>query len=179
MSEDDFSDDAPERTAKDPDSDGFELVGHAVTIGRPRSELYAFWRDFGNLPRFMENVEAVRHTGADTTIWTIKAPGRSVDIETRIVAHQTDEIISWASVDGSDVETKGSVSFRDAGARGTIVEADIAYKPPGGELGKWIAKLFQREPNLQGRQELKRFKMLMETGEIAIAKTEDFDEETA
>ncbi|RYE09774.1 MAG: SRPBCC family protein [Hyphomicrobiales bacterium] len=179
MHEQHFGDDAPERTAKHPDSDGFELVGHAVTIDRPRSELYAFWRTFENLPRFMENVEAVRDTGRDTAIWTIKAPGGSVEIETHIVADQQDERIGWASVEGSDVETSGSVSFRDAGPRGTIVEAEIAYKPPGGDLGKWIAKLFQREPNLQGRQELKRFKMLMETGEIAIAKPDAADKETA
>ena len=171
-------DDAPGRTAKDNDFGDYEVVGHAVTINRPRAELYAFWRDFQNLPTFMENIDAVRVTSDDSSIWTIKAPaGQTVEIETRIVTDRPDELIAWRSTDGSDIDTEGRVAFRDAGERGTIVEAIVAYKPPGGDIGKSIAKLFQREPNIQGRQELKRFKMLMETGEIAIAKPRDHDKE--
>jgi uncharacterized membrane protein len=145
-------------------------VGHAVTIGRPRHELYAFWHDFQNLSRFMENIERVQPTGRDTYSWTIKAPaGQTVDVETRIVTDRPDELIAWRSVEGSEIDTEGRVSFTDARERGTIVEAIVAYKPPGGTAGKLIAKLYQREPNIQGRQELKRLKMLMETGEIAQA----------
>jgi uncharacterized membrane protein len=74
-------------------------------------------------------------------------------------------------VEGSQIDTEGKVLFRDApGDRGTEVEAIVAYKPPAGELGRWIAKLFQREPAVQGRRELKRLKMLLETGEIATAQ---------
>ena len=128
----------------------------------------------------MENVEKVQPTGPDRAVWTIKAPaGQTVDIETRVVEDRPDELIAWRSVEGSDIDTEGRVRFRDAGARGTIVEAIIAYKPPAGALGQMIAKLFQREPNIQGRQELKRFKMLMETGEIAVAKAQDEQEEAA
>jgi uncharacterized membrane protein len=164
-------DDAPGRTAKHGDFGGYEVVGHAVTINKPRHELYAFWRDFQNLSGFMENVEKVQPTGPDRAVWTIKAPaGQTVKVETEVVQDRPDELVAWRSVEGSDIDTEGRVTFRDAGARGTIVEAIIAYKPPGGTLGKLVAKLFQREPNIQGRQELKRFKMLMETGEIAIAK---------
>lgn len=163
-------DDAPGRTAKDNSFGGYEVVGHAVTINRPRAELYAFWRDFQNLSTFMENIEKVQPTGVDRSVWTIKAPaGQTVDVETEIVTDRPDELIAWRSVEGSDIDTEGRVSFRDGGARGTIVEAIIAYKPPGGAIGKTIAKLFQCEPNIQGRQELKRFKQLMETGELAIA----------
>jgi uncharacterized membrane protein len=173
-------DDAPGRTAKDKDFGDYAVVGHAVTINRPRHELYSFWHDFGNLARFMENVEMVQPTGAENAVWTIKAPaGRTVDVETRIVEDRPDELIAWRSVEGSDIETEGRVRFRDGGARGTIVEAIVAYKPPAGALGQMIAKLFQREPNIQARQELKRFKMLMETGEVAIAKPQDDQEEAA
>jgi uncharacterized membrane protein len=165
-------DDAPGRTSKDRNFGGFAVVGHAVTINRPRHELYAFWRDFQNLPTFMENIDKVQPTGPDSAVWTIKAPaGQTVEVETRVVTDQPDELIAWRSVEGSEIETEGRVKFREAGARGTIVEAIIAYKPPAGPVGAWIAKLFGREPNIQGRQELKRFKMLMETGEIAIAKS--------
>jgi len=174
------TDDASGRTAKDKDFGGYAVVGHAVTINRARHELYRFWHDFQNLATFMENIEKVQPTGADTAVWTIKAPaGQTVDVETRIVEDRPDELIAWRSVEGSDIDTEGRVRFRDAGARGTIVEAIIAYKPPGGALGQIIAKLFQREPNIQGRQELKRFKMLMETGEIAVAKPQNDEQEAA
>jgi uncharacterized membrane protein len=142
-----------------------------VLIGRPRHELYAFWRDVTNLPTFMENVQAVRSLGDNSWEWTIAAPGGcSVDLRTEVVEERQDEAISWRALPGSEVEADGRVDFRDApGGRGTIVEATVAYRPPGGELGRWIAKLFQREPNIQGRRELRRFKMLMETGEIATS----------
>jgi uncharacterized membrane protein len=170
-------DDAPGRTVKRGEFGGYEVVGHAVTINKPRHELYTFWRDFQNLPGFMENIEKVQPTDADRAVWTIKAPaGQTVNVETEIVQDRPDQLIAWRSVEGSDINTEGRVAFRDAGARGTIVEAIVAYKPPAGALGKIVAKLFQREPNIQGRQELKRFKMLMETGEIAIAKPKDEDE---
>ena len=171
-------DDAPGRTAKKNRFGEYEVVGHVVTIDRPRAELYAFWRDFSNLSTFMENIDRVQPTGQNRFVWTIKAPaGQTVDVETEIVTDRPDELIAWRSVEGSDIDTEGRVAFRDAGQRGTTVEAIVAYKPPGGELGQIIAKLFQREPNIQGRQELKRFKMLMEAGEIATAERKDQDGE--
>jgi uncharacterized membrane protein len=120
----------------------------------------------------MDNVENIRMTGEKRAVWTIKAPaGRTVEIETEITEETPDEAIAWQSVEGSQLETRGRVTFKDApGGRGTIVDADIGYKPPGGELGRALAKLFFREPNIQARQELKRFKMLMEAGEIATAR---------
>jgi uncharacterized membrane protein len=171
-------DDAPGRTARRGSFGRYEVVGHAVTINKPRHELYTFWRDFRNLASVMENIERVQPTGKSRSVWTIKAPaGRTVDVETEIIEERADELIAWRSVEGSDIDTEGRVKFRDAGARGTIVEAIIAYRPPGGAAGKWIAKLSQREPNVQGRQELKRLKMLMETGEVAIARAKDLNAE--
>jgi uncharacterized membrane protein len=77
-------------------------------------------------------------------------------------------LIAWRSVEGSDIDTEGRVQFRDApGDRGTEVELVIAYQPPFGRAGQAIAKLLQREPAIQARRDLRRFKMLMETGEIA------------
>lgn len=150
---------------------GRSIVGRTVTINKPRAELYAFWRDFRNLPRFMENIESVRQSGDGRTIWSIAAPaGRTVEIETEIVAERENELIAWRSLPGSHVATEGQVRFSDAPAgRGTRVEAVISYRPPAGDLGRLIAKLFQREPEIQGRRELKRLKMLMETGEVATS----------
>ncbi|KGB81555.1 MAG: cyclase [Confluentimicrobium sp.] len=164
------ADDAPGRTSRLPRYGDYAVVGKTVTINSPRHELYAFWREFKNLPRFMENVEAVEASG-DTLVWTIRGPaGTSYTLRTRIISDRKDEQIAWRSIDGSDIDTEGKVMFRDApGGRGTEVEAIIAYVPPGGAAGRAIARLFRREPAVQGRHELKRFKMLMETGEVATA----------
>lgn len=164
-------DDAPGRTSRRRRFNDMAVVGSSVTINRPRSELYAFWRDFSNLPVFMENIHSVE-TLDDLTTWTIRAPaGSNVQVKTCIVADKPDAQIAWRSVEGSDIKTKGKVMFRDApGGRGTIVEAIVAYRPPAGEVGRLIAKLFQDEPRIQTRRDLKRFKMLMETGEISTAQ---------
>ena len=164
-------DDAPGRTAKDRSFGRYSVVGRTVTISKSRQEIYDFWRDFDNLPRFMENVHAVETRG-DLTRWTLRAPGgREVTLETEIVRDDPGHEIAWASTEASDITTRGKVMFRDApGERGTELEAIIAYEPPGGELGRLVAKLFQAEPAIQGRRELKRLKMLLEAGEIATPK---------
>jgi uncharacterized membrane protein len=174
-------DDAPGFTARR----GFgkyEVVGRTVTIRRPRAELYAFWRDFQNLAQVMENVETIRPTGADgRAVWTIKAPaGQTVDVETEIAREVEDELIAWRSVEGSDIDTEGRVTFEDApGERGTRVGLTIAYDAPAGAAGKALAKLFMREPAIQARRDLKRFKMLMETGEIATSARRKDETRTA
>ena len=162
------ADDAPRHTTRQRRFGAYAVTGRTVTIARPRAEVYAFWRDFTNLATFMENVHSVEVDG-DLTRWVIRGPfGADVTVETRIVQDRKNEIISWRSTPDSDIDTEGKVSFRDApGKRGTEVEARIAYVPPAGEIGRWVAKAFQAEPAIQGRRELKRLKMLMETGEIA------------
>jgi uncharacterized membrane protein len=170
-------DSAPGRTARQAYFGDYAVVGRTVTIHKPRGEIYKFWRDFKNLPQFMENIEAVE-TGADgITDWTISAPaGTTVHVKTRIVEDRENELISWRSTSDSDIDTEGKVMFRDApGDRGTEVEAIVAYVPPAGQIGRFIAKLFQCEPRLQGRRELKRLKMLMETGEIATSQNRKSD----
>ena len=106
-------------------------------------------------------------TGART--WVVKAPGgKSVEWVAAITDEREGEYIAWASEEGADVPNSGRVDFRDAqGDRGTVVTATILYDPPGGVIGKVIAKMFQREPAIQARRDLRRFKQLMETGEIA------------
>lgn len=175
-----YPDDAPAPTRRSPEGRG-AVVARSVMIARPRSELYAFWRDFRNLPRFMENVRAVTPSANGRVVWTIGAPfGTSVDIETEITEEREGEFIAWRSVEGSDVATEGSVRFTDAPAgRGAVVEATMRYRPPAGEVGRWIAKLLRREPAIQARHELKRFKMLMETGEIATSRNRKEEAATA
>jgi uncharacterized membrane protein len=164
-------DDAPGRTARQARFGDFAVTGRSVTIHRPRAEIYAYWRDFTNLARFMENIEAVRMDG-DVTVWTIRAPlGMTMEVRSRIVNEREGEQIAWRSTEDSQIETEGKVMFRDApGDRGTIVEALVAYRPPFGALGQAVAKVFSAEPSIQSRRDLKRLKMLLETGEIATSE---------
>jgi uncharacterized membrane protein len=174
-------DDAPATTAKSRagrdastealiNAKGDYVVGRAVTINRPAAELYAYWRDFAKLGSFMDNVERVDVLDGTRSHWVVKAPGgRTVEWDARITEDRDGELIAWTSEDGADVANSGRVEFRDAGARGTVVVATIAYDPPGGAIGKLVAKMFQREPAIQARRDLRRFKQLMETGEIATS----------
>jgi uncharacterized membrane protein len=151
------------------------VLGRTVTINRPREELYAFWRDFRNLATFMENVQAVTSGDGQTSHWVIKAPaGKTVEWDSILVEDIPGELIAWESAEGADIKNTGRIEFRDNTAgRGTEVSATIVYEPPAGDLGKLVAKLFQKEPKIQARRELRRFKQLMETGEIPVAFKED------
>ncbi|ORE91381.1 SRPBCC family protein [Acuticoccus yangtzensis] len=167
------SDSAPGRTRRGLARFGkHDVVGRTVTINRPRADVYAVFKDPAQLARFMENIHKVKRTGDTRAVWTIAGPaGVNFDVETEIVTDRENEEIAWRSVEGSEIETRGKILLRDAPAgRGTEVEAVIAYKAPFGEIGRAIAALFQKEPAIQGRRDLKRLKMLMETGEIAISR---------
>lgn len=173
MSHDKQHDDAPTRARRDDKDGDLAIVGRSVLINRPRQELYAYWRDFTNLPTFMQAIERIEMTGDRRSLWTVRAPaGQTVTLETEVIEERDGEVIGWRSVEGSQIKTEGKVTFTDAPAgRGTIVSADIGYEPPGGDVGRLIAKLFAAEPNIQARHELKRFKMLMEAGEIATGSS--------
>lgn len=151
------------------EGDADTLIGRTVTINRPRAELFAYWRDFANLPAFMDNVERIDLLDDQRSRWVVKAPGeKTVEWTSVITEEREGEFIAWASEEGADVPNSGRIEFRDAqGDRGTIVTATILYDPPAGIIGKVIAKMFQREPAIQARRDLRRFKQLMETGEIA------------
>ena len=162
-------DDAPITAAKDVDADR-ALLAESVTVNRPAQELYAFWHESENLVQVMDNVLSIEPLGPDRSRWTVKAPaGKEVSWESVVTRDVPGEEIYWQSAEGADVANSGRIEFRDAGRRGTVVRAVIAYDPPGGTVGRFIAKLFQREPRIQTRRELHRFKQLMEAGEVATS----------
>jgi uncharacterized membrane protein len=175
--QDALTDDAPVSTAKHGNASddsiapkGDSLVARSVTINRPAGELFAYFRDFANLATFMENVERVDVLDHRHSHWVVKAPaGKTVEWNSVVTDEAADSFIAWESEEGADIANSGRITFRDAGARGTVVTATLAYDPPAGTIGKLIAKLFQREPAIQARRDLRRFKQLMETGEIATA----------
>lgn len=181
MSHQEQTDDAPLSASKHADAvdeatgsqiepKGDQLFGRSVTINRPVAELYAYWRDFGNLATFMDNIVEISAIDDKRSHWVVKAPaGRVVEWNAVVTEERENEYIAWASEEGADVPNSGRIDFRDAGARGTVVTATILYDPPAGVIGKVIAKLFQREPAIQARRDLRRFKQLMETGEIATS----------
>jgi uncharacterized membrane protein len=150
--------------------DESSVVASVVTIKKPAQELYDFWRDFAKLGTFMENVERIDVLDDKRSHWVVKGPNDSKFEWDAVVTHdEPGKLIAWESAEGADVRNSGRVEFVDAGDRGTVVRAVIAYDPPGGTIGKLVAKLFQREPSLQSRRDLRRFKQLIETGEVATS----------
>lgn len=140
----------------------------AITIARPADELYAFWRDFENLPQIMAHLESVEVITDGRSRWTAKGPaGVKVSWEAEVVEDRPGELIRWRSLKGSDVDTFGAVSFEEApGGRGTELRVDLHYDAPGGALGANLAKLFRREPGQEVSADLRRFKQVMETGQV-------------
>jgi uncharacterized membrane protein len=146
-------------------------VEQVVTINKPIEEVFLFWRNFENLPRFMQHLESVRVLDPRRSEWQAKGPaGSSVQWNAEIVQEIEHEWIAWRSLPGSDVVNHGSVRFKRApGARGTELRVQLEYEPPAGALGRGIAWLFGEEPDRQIREDLRRFKQLMETGEIPVS----------
>lgn len=143
-------------------------VKKAIIVNRSPEELYRYWRDPQNLPHFMKNLESVEKTGEKRSHWVTKGPGgKKVEWDAEIVEDRPNELIAWRSVEGAAVPNWGSVRFEPApGGRGTLVRVEMQYSPPGGLLGATIAKLFGRTPEQQIEEDLRRFKRVMETGEI-------------
>jgi uncharacterized membrane protein len=144
-------------------------IDEAITINRPRADVYRFWRDLSNIAEFMEYVESVRtlSDGDDRkTRWTAKAPGgKSLEWDAEIINEKENELIAWRSLDGAEVANAGSVHFKEApGGRGTEISLEILYSPPGGTLGAFAAKLFGEDPAARIRSDLKRVKARLEAG---------------
>ncbi len=150
-------------------------AARAVSINRPREELYAFWREVSNLASFMENIERIDVQDERRSHWVVKAPaGTRVEWDSVITEDTPGRRIAWSSTEGSQIRNSGWVEFSDGPTgRGAEVRAFISYDPPGGDLGRTFAKVMQKEPNIQARRDLRRFKQLMETGEIATSKAPD------
>jgi uncharacterized membrane protein len=149
---------------------GIHAKGSCV-VNRAPEEVYQFWRNFQNLPRFMRHLESVEDLGDGRSHWKVKGPaGMEVEWDATIVADVPNEVITWRSLENSDVDNAGAVRFeRAAGGRGTIVRVNLEYKPIGGVIGATIAKLFGEEPEQQLDDDLRRFKQVMEVGEVVVS----------
>lgn len=142
-------------------------VQKSVTINKSQSELYQFWRNFENLPQFMNHLESVTVLDDKRSHWKAKAPlGYTVEWDAESTGEVENERISWHSVEGSEIPNSGVVQFRPTVNRGTEVRVTLTYEPPAGKVGSLLAWLFGEEPGQQIAEDLRRFKSLMETGLI-------------
>ena len=149
---------------------GIHAQGTCI-VNRPPEEVYNFWRNFQNLPRFMRHLVSVVDMGDGRSHWKAKGPaGMEVEWHATIIADVPGEVITWRSLEGSDVDNAGAVRFeRATGGRGTIVKVNIEYNPIGGVIGSTVAKLFGEEPEQQLDDDLRRFKQVLEVGEVVVS----------
>lgn len=147
-------------------------VEKAVTINAPVENVYAFWRNFENLPRFMHNLERVDVYDTTRSHWWAKGPaGTTVDWEAEIINEVPHELIGWRSIEGSRIDNAGSVHFtRLPDGRGTELKVVLRYDPPAGVLGAAVSKILGEDPAANVQEDLRRLKMLLETGEIATTE---------
>lgn len=147
-------------------------VSRSYTIGLPRQRVYEAVRDFASWPTFMENLKSIEMLDERRSHWVVAGPaGVEVEFDSEIVEDVPGERIAWEADKNAQIANSGYIEFKDApGDRGTHLRAFLSYDPPAGAIGKAIAKVFQREPNIQMRRDLRRLKQLLETGEITTSK---------
>lgn len=146
---------------------GMLHIKRAVTIRRPRGEVYEFWRDLSRLPSFMIHLHAVTVTDERRSHWIANAPGGHVEWDAEIIDDRPNALIAWQALPGSEVLNGGLVRFADAPAdRGTEVHVSLHYDPPAGAVGAAVASWFGEEPGQQLQDDLRRLKQVMETGEV-------------
>ena len=139
----------------------------AITVRQPLAEVFTVWENLENLPLFMEHLESVQRGADGRSRWTAKAPGGTIEWEAEIIELTPNEIIVWRSLPGSRVDNSGRVRFVPApGLRGTEVHLEMEYDVPGGKAGELVAKLFGADPQQQVKDDLRRFKQVLEAGEV-------------
>jgi uncharacterized membrane protein len=148
-------------------------VEQSITINRPVLEVYRFWRNFQNLPRFMDHLEAVTVIDETHSHWVAKGPaGTRAEWDAVIHNEIDDELIAWRSLPGSEIKNAGSVHFRpSADGAGTEVRVVLSYEPPAGKVGVAFAKLLGEEPSKQVADDLRRLKQVLDSGEVVSTRS--------
>ena len=142
-------------------------VRRSITVHRPIREVYSFWRRLENLPRFMRHLVGVSALGGNRYRWEAKAPFGTVRWDAEIIEEDAPKLIAWRSLPGSQIDNAGSVHFQKARAgRGTEILVSLAYKPPAGPVGAFVARLLGEEPHVQVSEDLERFKRLLESNPV-------------
>ena len=143
-------------------------VHEMVTVNASAEDCYRMWRDFTSFPRFMKHVESVTDGGSGEYHWVVQAPGGgTLEWDSRVTADEPNRRLAWETLPGASVENRGSVEFEAApGGRGTIVRVVMSYVPPAGAMGAALAKVSGHSPDHDVREDLRRFKEIIETGEV-------------
>lgn len=140
-----------------------------ITVNRPVSDVFSFLRHLENLPRFMKHLESVRCNGGNISHWVAEIGGLKLEWDAEAIELRQNEVISWQSLPAAQVDNAGSIWFRPAvGNRGTVVKVALKYAPPGGKAGAKVAKVLGAEAKSAMEDDLRRFKSLIETGEIPL-----------
>lgn len=147
-------------------------VRDTITIAKPIEEVYGFWRELSNLPRFMSHVERIDVLDRTRSRWTVRAPaGLSVSWDAHIINEIPFELLAWSSVGDADVVSAGSVHFRPTPSGGTRLVVHLQYAPPAGKLGAWVATLFGEEPSQQIHEDLQRLKACLERSDVTTRES--------
>ncbi len=156
------------RAATGKNSSNHLHVQRSVTIMKPVAEVYAYWRDFENLPSIMTHLQEVRPTSGRYSHWVARGPANTrIEWDAEIIDERENEFIVWRSCAGADIENRGSVQFSSVfHGEGTEISVAVDYAPPAGKLGAMFAQLFGKNPEQQVREDLRAFKAWMETGEV-------------
>lgn len=142
----------------------------SITINRSPEEIYSFWHQLENLPRFMRHVQSVTRGDGGISHWVIKTShGRTLEWDARIIEDKPGQMISWQSLEGADMDNAGSVWFTPGDSGGTVVKVSMKYSPPGGKIGVAIAKFLGDDPGKEMVEDLSRLKEILESGEMSGA----------
>jgi uncharacterized membrane protein len=151
-------------------TEGAVHLQRSITINRPPDEAYRFWRDLRNLPRFMSRIESVQVTGERQAHIRARTPMGAIEWDAEIVDDRPNELIKWRTIRGAEGRAAGSVHFKPGpGGRGTEITLELQFRPPGGAMGARLAQLFHEIPEMQIENNLRRFKQLLEVGEVVVS----------
>lgn len=146
----------------------------SLTVGRPRNEVYAFWRNLENLPLFMKHLKTVTDLGEGRYHWEADIPGlpSSINWDAEIIKEEEGTLLGWNALPGADIDNAGKVTFIDAGEKSTELQIVITYRAPLGPAGRGIAKLLTPLFESMIKEELQQFKTYIETSGMPVINEE-------
>jgi uncharacterized membrane protein len=140
-------------------------IHKAIHVDAPLEEVFAFWSNYENFPRFMSHLREVRLTGDGRSHWIAEGPGGvPVAWDAETTGFVENEVIAWKSTGGAPVRNAGITCFQANPDGGTRIDIRFAYNPPAGALGHAVATFFGADPKHAMDEDLVRLKSLLEQG---------------
>ncbi|WP_263419607.1 SRPBCC family protein [Terriglobus albidus] len=149
-----------------PTSEKYQIEA-SITILRPVDDVFRFYRDFRNLPRFLGDVMAVELIGIRTSRWTIEGPfGIRTHWTVEVTEERPDELIRYETVTLPEIRTSWDVHFAPASDDAATTEVREVMKAPFGKIGQAALALIGKRPSSEVSANLRRLKELLETGRV-------------